>query len=733
MQKQLGRNTVVLLGIGHTNAHVLRMWKMNPIDNAQLVCISNFPQVTYSGMLPGVLAGQYDELAMEIDLVRLTQAAGVRLIVDQVIGVDHRKREILFSSRPPLSYDLLSVGVGSMPLVQGVAVQPGSILSIKPMQTFLQRLRDKLQQDSSGAKRILIVGGGLGSLEIAFCLQERFQKFPEWSGVNGGLSIRIVTRSDSIGSGIVNSTENRVRKSLQDRGIDLQTQVEVTAVSDQGVTCRDGQFIEADVVIWATGATPPPILSQLGVELDDRGFIATLPTLQSTTSEHLFAVGDSGTVVGNETPKAGVYAVRQGPVLWDNIQRLLQGREARPFVPQDDFLKLINLGDDHAIAEYKGRSFQGRFWWRLKNYIDVKFMKMYQDYRPMPMATDEESEMPMKCLGCGGKVGSETLSSVLAELDVPSHPDVIVGLENPDDAAIVKTHGGQVTVTTDFFAAPLDDPYLVGRIALLNSVSDCFVMGAKPTSALAMVQLPLGHPRAQRQVMRDLMAGSLEELRKIDATIVGGHTIEGPRVTVGFTVLGYQVCEPKTKGMLRPGDQLILSKPLGTGALLASLMQSELSADFYLPLVDSMVMSNAIALDLIERFSVSALTDVTGFGLAGHLAEMLIASRAKVTLQVDSIPVLPGFRETVSRGVESTLAPDNRSVASKIEISGAQIDSKDIAVLFDPQTSGGLLLGVNESSVSQVLQFLTERGFVESTVIGSVSDTGCQAELLIEV
>ena len=160
----------------------------------------------------------------------------------------------------------------------------------------------------------------------------------------------------------------------------------------------------------------------------------------------------------------------------------------------------------------------------------------------------------MKCLGCGGKVGSEPLSSVLEELDVPTHPDVLGGLENPDDAAIIKTHGGQVTVTTDFFAAPFDDPYLVGRIALLNSVSDCFVMGAKPTSALAIVQLPLGHPRAQRQVMRELMGGSIEELRKIDATIVGGHTIEGPRVTIGFTVLGHQVAEPKTKGMLQPGD-----------------------------------------------------------------------------------------------------------------------------------------------------------------------------------
>ncbi|MDG2184236.1 MAG: NADH dehydrogenase subunit, partial [Mariniblastus sp.] len=163
MQKQLGRNTVVLLGIGHTNAHVLRMWKMQPIDNAQLVCISNFPQVTYSGMLPGVLAGQYDEPALEIDLVRLTQSAGARLIVDQVVGLDHVKRQVLFEHRPPLAYDLLSIGVGSIPITQGVEIQPGGCTPIKPMQTFLGRLREDLQRKTTGAKRIAIVGGGLGS------------------------------------------------------------------------------------------------------------------------------------------------------------------------------------------------------------------------------------------------------------------------------------------------------------------------------------------------------------------------------------------------------------------------------------------------------------------------------------------------------------------------------------------------------------------------------------------
>lgn len=724
MQKQLGRNTVVLLGVGHTNAHVLRMWKMRPIENAQLVCISNFPQVTYSGMLPGVLAGQYEEPAMEIDLVRLAQSAGARLVVDRVVGHDLQKRELLFEHRPPLAYDLLSIGVGSIPVTEGVEIESGSCTPIKPMQTFLERLKERLQETPQGSKRIVIVGGGLGSLEIAFCLQERFRFYPEWAGLDQLPHITIISRSRSIGSGIAKSTEKRVRRSLQERDIELLTDTEVRAVSRQGVSLGEDIKLDADVVIWATGATAPGILGELGLELAEDGFIATLPTLQSRTSQYVFAVGDSGTVVGNKNPKAGVYAVRQGPVLWENIQRLLGGQPAKPFVPQRDFLKLINLGNDQAIAEYKGISFQGGLPWRLKNHIDLKFMKMYQDYRPMAPSIETGGELPMKCLGCGGKVGSETLTSILDELAVPPHPDVIVGLENPDDAAIIKTHGGQVTVTNDFFASPFDDPYLVGRIALLNSVSDCFVMGAKPTAALAMVQLPLGHPRAQRQVMRELMVGSLEELRRIDATIVGGHTIEGPRVTIGFTVMGYQVCEAKTKGMLRPGDQLILSKSLGTGALLAGLMQSELAGKFYGPLMESMIKSNAIALELVERFPVSALTDVTGFGLAGHLSEMLLASQARARLDLSCLPTLPGFQQIVERGIQSTLAPDNRALASKIEISGADLDNVESAILFDPQTSGGLLLGVGQDSTEELLQFLQDHSFEDAAVIGSVQETG---------
>ena len=736
MQKKLGRNTVVLLGVGHTNAHVLRMWKMKPLDNAQLVCVSNFPQATYSGMMPGVLAGQYDPSAMEIDLVRLCASAGARLIIDEVTGIDHAERRLIFRNRPSLSFDALSIGIGSRPSFSGVELaDDNAMVAVKPMQTFLERFRKKMQDVSATQKtvKISVVGGGIGSIEIALCLDERLKKDSASLGLEPTsceVEITLVTGSPRVGAGLLESTQDRVLGQLNRRDIKTSVGSRVASVQSDHLMLKNGDKVDADLVIWATSAVGPELLGKLDLELDERGFLSTRPTLQTVTNDRIFAVGDSGTIVGSNLVKAGVYAVRQGPVLWDNIRRLLWSRKLTDYVPQSGFLKLVNTADGKSIAEFKGKSFYGGWCWRLKNRIDVKFMKMYQDYTLMEMAPEKpDAEDVMRCLGCGGKIGSQLLSQVLDELEVPPHEDVVIGLENPDDAAVVKTHGGSVTVTTDFFASPMDDPYLVGRIAMLNSASDCCVMGAQPTTALAIVQLPLGHPRAQLQVMRELMAGSIHELKKMNATIVGGHSIEGPRMTIGFTILGNQLTDAKTKGMLQVGDRLVLTKPIGTGVLLAALMQGKLPGSAYQPLVDAMLQSNYIALRLIQEHHVSGITDVTGFGLAGHLAEMLRTSQKSAEIKMADVAVLPECQSLIEAGIESTLAPDNRHVAEKVNLEG-DVDSNRIASLFDPQTSGGLLFGISEDRTESVLKFLASEGFGDSVVIGEVIEKSGDRETL---
>ena len=721
MQTNTAKNTIVLLGIGHTNAHIVKMWKMHPIPDAQLICVTNFPIATYSGMMPGALSEQYSPEEIEIDLVRLCASAGVRLVIAEVETVDHVQQRIRFANRPDLSYDFLSIGIGSRPSTANVTVIGDSLTAVKPMQTFLARLDDRIksvqQRDDARPVQIAVVGGGLGSIEIAFCLRQRFSKLS-----TPDCHITLVGGKSGIGSALLESTRAKVDESLNAKGITAITGNRVSAIEESQIVLDNGDSLPADVVIWSTDASAPKLLERLDFEKDEKGFLLIRPTLQTLSSDRVFAVGDTGTLKSNPTDKAGVFAVRQGPVLWNNLQQAVKDASLTQYTPQRDYLKLINTGDGSTILQFKGRTFTGQWCWWLKDRIDQKFMAMYRKYDPpmMKMPSKSDTESAMRCLGCGGKIGGQVLSAVLAELEIPDHSAAIVGLANPDDAAVVRTTNNQVTVTNDFFASPFDDPYLVGRIALLNSASDCFVMGAQPSGVLAMVQLPLMHSKAQIQVMRELMAGSVEEINRMGGVIVGGHSIEGPRLTIGFTVLGDQVVDLRTKGMLKAGDKLVLTKPLGSGVMLAALMQAQLRGEFFQPLINMMLQSNQIALDLMQEAGVSGVTDVTGFGLAGHLKEMISASGVSAKLNFDDLPVLDGCQELIAAGIQSTLADDNRVLADGVLLKGSRWQQAPSAVLFDPQTSGGILMGVRESALSAVMEFLGDHGFEAASVIGEV-------------
>ncbi len=289
---------------------------------------------------------------------------------------------------------------------------------------------------------------------------------------------------------------------------------DVREVRQGEMTFESGQHVPVDVVLWTTGATAPLLLGKLGLPKDDRGFLLTDSTLQSTSGEPIFAVGDSGTIQSDRTPKAGVYAVRQGPILWQNLNSRLNDAPLVDYQPQHGFLKLLSTGDGRAIADYKGLSTTASWCWKLKNRIDTRFMAKYQDYEPMEMdetsgSAAEQEATAMRCAGCGGKVGSDVLHRVLSRLDIPASDRVLVGLDQADDAAVVKSLSAQaVMITTDFFTAFVDDPYLVGRIAALNAASDIFALGGRPIAALAMATLPVGPPKQQEQLLFEMLAST---------------------------------------------------------------------------------------------------------------------------------------------------------------------------------------------------------------------------------
>lgn len=728
MQSRLPSNNVVLLGVGHTNAHLLRMWRMQPIADAQLTCISDFPIATYSGMLPGVLAGQYAPEQMQIDLVRLCAASHACLITDEVTSLDVIQRQVLFAERPPVPFDVLSIGIGSVPRMEGVDIEGSSVVPIKPMQTLWQRLAKRLecwQQESDRRKlHVVVVGGGAGGVEISFCLPLAIRR------MTGGVTstFTLVHSGASLMPGGLKATSHIVTDELQRNGVDLHLQRSVVKVAHDHVEFDDGQTVAADVVIWATGAAPPPLLSKLHLPTDNNGFLLTRATLQTTADAPIFAVGDTGTRMQDPTPKAGVYAVRQGPILWDNIQRQLKGESLQEYEPQSGFLKLLNTGDGRAIGEYKGMSVHNGLAWKLKDWIDRRFMNKYQDYEPMPMTRDPnpppspKDNIRMRCGGCGGKIGGQILSRVLSRLEIPATEHVLLGLHSPDDAAVIHMpQSGRVILTTDFFKAPLNDPYLVGRIAALNAASDAFAMGAKPVAALAMVSLPEGARRQQEEMLYQLLEGGLREFRLMDATLAGGHTIEGAELTIGYTVIAEPIAgDICAKANLNPSDELLLTKPLGTGVLLAAHMQAKCDAESMEALKASMLSSNESPARIAISAGVRAMTDITGFGFAGHLLEMLDASNAAAEIDLPSIPLLPGAADLFVEGVESTLAPTNREVEDSIMCSEKFKSTSEFSALFDPQTSGGLLISVAHESSGSLIRQLREQTTADVRRIGKV-------------
>lgn len=376
---------VVLLGIGHTNAHVLRMWRTAPRPGAKLTCVSTGPVATYSGMLPGVLAGQYSRDRMEIDLVRLCAAAGARLVIGEVSGLDRAGKMLLFADRAPVRFDVLSIGIGSVPSYTDVAViDRTGLVPVKPMQTFLDRLDGRLRQAADRRRgspvRIAVVGGGAGGVELALCLPAYVQAR---LGDHGRFEQTVLSSDERLLPGSLPGTARRVERILQRRAVRVLTGRRVVQVHGGHLALADGAIVEADVILWLTSPVAPLLLAALDLPTDPRGFLSTTDALQTTAGDPIFAVGDTGTIAGSPTPKAGVFAVRQGPVLWENIQRSLTGEPLQPYAPQDRFLKLLNTGDGRAIGEWKGLSFEGAWCWWLKDAIDRRFVRRYQDYPPL--------------------------------------------------------------------------------------------------------------------------------------------------------------------------------------------------------------------------------------------------------------------------------------------------------------------------------------------------------------
>lgn len=671
---------LVFVGGGHTHALVLRKWAMAPVPGVRVTCINPGATAPYSGMLPGYIAGHYTREELDIDLVRLARVAGARLIVDRAVALDPEAKQIRLGTGRVIRYDIASLDIGitaEMPALPGFAEHG---IPAKPLGRFADIWARTCAGE--GPIRIAILGGGVAGCEVAMAAVHRM------NGLNREVTVSVIDRGRVLSS-VVPAARTRLLGALIEHGVDVIEHARPAAIEAKAVVLEDGRRIASDLTIGTAGATPQAWVADIGLPCRD-GFLEVDQYLRSVADPTIYAAGDCAHIVHDPRPKAGVYAVRAAPILTHNIRADLLGLQRKAFNPQKDFLKLISMGGKVAVAEKAGFARAGRPLWRWKNSIDQGFMDKFRHLPQMPepalpkdAAKGVAAEMsgPVPCGGCGAKLGAPALAGVL-------------GGAPGDDAAVLSMGDTRQVLSHDHLRAFALDPVLVARVAAIHALGDIWAMGATPQAALAQIILPRATARLQRAALDEVMEAARAVFAEAGAEIIGGHSTEGAELTIGFTVTGLLHRAPVTLAGAQPGDALILTKPLGTGVILAAEMQAKAPGDDVLACWHAM-QSSSFEVAAVLAPPAHAMTDVTGFGLAGHLHNMCQASGVGAEIDLSAVPFLPGAEALSAQGIRSSLFAQNQVAAPVSGASGPRAD-----LLHDPQTAGGLLAAIPASATA---------------------------------
>jgi selenide,water dikinase len=723
---------LVLVGGGHAHVQVLKHFAMNPVPGIRLTLVSEQDVAIYSGMVPGYLAGHYGLDDIQIPLEPLCRFAKARFINAEVCGLDPANNRLILSHRPDLGFDLLSLNCGAQPDLGGM---PG--IPVKPIYEFVRQWPELARRfTEQPGQHLAIVGAGAGGVEIALACRA---SLPSQTAITligptllPGLSPRAAKLSrQALEQQQISYRSARVSHATKEAGHDRQSSLGATESDQYTLHLDDQGVLEADQLFWVTDVRAASWLQASGLDCDEQGFLRVDSQLRSISAENIFAAGDTAHLQHQQRAKAGVFSVRAAPVLAHNLFQAVQGlplgRRKSHFRPQRSFLTLIGSGSraqPSAIATRGNFALSGKIFWTLKDWIDRRFMARYSQ---LPQMTPDQPTLPealanelpdddMRCGGCGAKLAADPLRRVLARLPAQHGDQVTLGIG--DDAALVQHGDGQTLMSVDGFRAMIDDPYLFGRICAHHSLNDLYAMGACPVSALALVTVPLMSERMMEEELFQLLSGAVDVLTAAGAPLVGGHSAEGAELSLALTVTGVPGATTLQKSGASPGDQLLLTKPLGTGVILAAAMRGIHESGALKACVASMDSSNRKSMEILQAHGVKALTDVTGFGLIGHLGEMLRASHCGVSLTLNAVPVLPGALNLAEQGIRSSLAQANSRALADFDCS-TMTDAARLALLADPQTSGGLLACVSSEQADPCLQALREAD-VDAQVIGQM-------------
>ncbi|MEA5533477.1 selenide, water dikinase SelD [Crocosphaera sp. XPORK-15E] len=744
-------HNLVLIGGGHSHAILLKRWGMNPIPGVYLTLISDTSHTPYSGMLPGHVAGFYTFEETHIDLRRLARFSQAQFYLDQAIGLNLDNNQVICANHPPISFDYLSIDIGSTPNNNNITGASQYSIPAKPVPQFLaawNQLIETVENNPKNIYKITIVGGGAGGVELALNMQTHLQAILEKAQQPlSNLIIHIFHQGQTLLTGHNSWVSGRLEHILSSRGINIHLNTKVSKLekiseNNYQVFCESGLNVTCDIIFWVTQASSPKWIKESGIKTDEKGFMLVNDYLQSVSHSHIFAAGDIATMEHYIRPKAGVFAVRQGKPLFENLQRIILGESLKAYHPQKYYLSLIGTGNKKAIASWGAFGLESSCLWHWKDYIDRKFMNQFKDLPVMSSELNSSQKTQLKtenkqefsaCAGCASKVGSQILERTLNRLNFIQNPEIVIGLKSPDDGAVIKLNSEKLLVQTiDLFPSLVSDPFIFGQITANHCLSDLWAMGATAHSVLAVVTLPYGDDKIVEEILYQLLQGCLKVINNAQVSLIGGHTLQGPELGFGLSCNG--LVSPENllrKSGMKSGDLLILTKAIGTGTLFAAEMIYQAKGSWIDKAIESMLISNQKASEILLEFGATACTDITGFGLLGHLSEMMKASQVSVKLDLEKIPILLGAIDTIQQGIFSSLHPQNLAAATYISNREKAIKFPKYPLLFDPQTSGGLLASIPQENAEKCLHKLINLGYNESSIIGKILDKSSEPLLTL--
>ena len=369
---------LVLIGAGHSHLEVLRVFGLLRPAGVDITLVDSQRRATYSGMLPGLIAGHYETNQIQIDLDRMCGFAGARFLNTALLEIDPEQCAVTCADGSRAGYDLLSINVGAMPVFPAVNASANLVIPAKPIAELLPAWERLITSVQCGVvKNILFVGGGPAGIELLTAMQYRMDRLT----TPGALSFTLVTDAEVLLPRHNARVQSVFRRMLAQHSVRLLFNRRIAQIQPGAAITTQGEHIPGDVFVWATGATVAPTLHAPGLARDPAGFIAVNEHLQSLSHADIYAAGDCASIRGKSYPRSGVYAVRQGPRLADNLRRALVGEPLVAYRPQKRALALISSGSRHAVAAYGPIALSGAWVWKWKDFIDRRFMSKYNVLR----------------------------------------------------------------------------------------------------------------------------------------------------------------------------------------------------------------------------------------------------------------------------------------------------------------------------------------------------------------